>query len=99
MPNFSSLAASFSDLTRRGGLEQVRWSTKAENTFQSLKTALSSSPVLQNPDFCLPFLVQTDTLETGLGTILSQEFDSDEHPVIYISRKFTLVDQCYAAIE
>lgn len=60
---------------------------KAVNAFQSLKVALSSSLVLWNPDFHLPFLVQTDTYETSLGAILSQEFDGEEDLVIYISHK------------
>lgn len=59
------------------------------NAFQSLKVDLSSSLVLQNPDFLLLFLVQTDVSQTTLGAIFSQEFDGEENPVIYISCKLT----------
>lgn len=35
----------------------------AESAFQQLRVALMSKPLLRNPDFDLPFLVQADALE------------------------------------
>ncbi|MGL5292536.1 MAG: ribonuclease H family protein [Aeromonas sp.] len=66
--------------------EKVIWSPKVERAFQELKRVLTSSPILYALDFCLP--LQTDPFDTGLGAILSQERDGEEHPVMYISRKF-----------
>lgn len=37
--------------------------------------------------------------EMGLGAILSQEFDGEEHSIIYKSRKLTPAKQQYAAVE
>ncbi len=51
------------------------------------------------PDFNCPFLLQTDASNTGLGAVLSQVQDGEEHPVIYISRKLTPAEQRYAAVE
>ncbi|KAL0200309.1 hypothetical protein M9458_003496, partial [Cirrhinus mrigala] len=51
------------------------------------------------PDFNCPFLVQTDASDTGLGAVLSQVKDGEEHPVIYISRKLTKAEKNYAAVE
>ncbi|KAB5586780.1 hypothetical protein PHYPO_G00005490 [Pangasianodon hypophthalmus] len=61
---------------------RVQWSQEAEQAFNDLKQALKSSPVLRNPDFSLPFIVQTDASGTGLGAVLSQVFDGEEHPVL-----------------
>lgn len=77
----------------------MRWTLKVADAFGVLKVALSSSPVLWNSDFCLPFRVQTDASETGLGAVLFQEFEGEEHLVIYISHKLTLVEQHYMAIK
>ena len=47
-------------------------------------------PVLQLPDFSLPFIVQVDASERALGAtgILSQKYQEGlEHPVVYASRK------------
>lgn len=60
-------------------LEKVRRSAEARSAFQQLKMALTSEPILRNPDFDLPFLVQTDASETDLGAVLSQVF-GDKHP-------------------
>lgn len=44
-------------------------------------------------------MVHTDASETGLGTVLSQEFEAEEHPVAYISRKLRPSEARYAAVE
>lgn len=61
MLNFASIAIPFLDLNRKSELERVCWAITAECTFQTLKDTLTSSPVLQNPDFQWPFLVQINT--------------------------------------
>lgn len=67
MPNFSSLAFPLSDLTKKGQLDQVQWKPETQEEFQALKQALAIAPVLRNPNFDCPFIVHTDTSETGLG--------------------------------
>ncbi len=68
IPNFSSLAASLTDLTRKGQPEMVQWSSASEEAFQRIKEALTSEPVLRAPDFSCHFLLQTDASDTGLGS-------------------------------
>ncbi|KAL0148578.1 hypothetical protein M9458_056125 [Cirrhinus mrigala] len=92
-------ASPLTDLTRKGQLEKIEWSPEAEVAFQRVKEALTSEPVLRAPDFNCPFLVQTDASDTGLGAVLSQVKDGEEHPVIYISRKLTKAERNYAAVE
>nr|XP_055032771.1 uncharacterized protein LOC129421341 [Misgurnus anguillicaudatus] len=99
IPDFSSLASPLTDLTRKGQPEKVLWTAETETAFQRIKTALTSEPVLQAPDFNRPFLLQTDASDTGLGAVLSQGQASEEHPVIYISRKLTPAEQRYATVE
>ncbi len=99
IPNFSSLASPLTDLTRKGQPEKVPWGPEEEEAFQRVKTALTSEPILRAPDFSCPFLVQTDASDTGLGAVLSQVQDGEEHPVVYISRKLSPAEQRYAAVE
>ncbi len=54
IPNFSSLAASLTDLTRKGQPEKVQWSSASEEAFQRIKEALTSEPVLRAPDLAAP---------------------------------------------
>ncbi len=99
IPNFSSLAAPLTDLTRKGQPERVVWNPDAEEAFRRVKHALTEEPVLRAPDFGCPFLLQTDASETGLGAVLSQVQDGEEHPVLYISRKLTKAERNYATVE
>ncbi|KAL0149607.1 hypothetical protein M9458_055134 [Cirrhinus mrigala] len=92
-------ASPLTDLTRKGQPEKVVWTAEAEEAFQRVKKALTSEPVLRAPDFNRPFLVQTDASDTGLGAVLSQVTDGEEHPVIYISRKLTKPERNYLAVE
>jgi hypothetical protein len=48
------------------------WTSVHEDAFIALKSALSSAPVLQLPNFSLPFELETDASASGIGVILSQ---------------------------
>ncbi len=99
IPNFSSLAAPLTDLTRKGQPECVVWSPEAEKAFQRIKSALTEEPVLRAPDFGCLFLLQTDTSETGLGAVLLQVQEGEEHPILFISRKLTPAEKNCATVE
>ncbi|KAI2645462.1 Retrovirus-related Pol polyprotein from transposon 17.6 [Labeo rohita] len=92
-------AAPLTDLTRKGQPERICWTAAAEEAFTQIKTALTSSPVLRAPNFSCPFLLQTDASDTGLGAVLSQIQEGEEHPVIYVSRKLTPAERNYATVE
>lgn len=77
----------------------VRWTPEAEEAFCKLKNALCGQPVLIAPDFSKEFVVQTDASEVGLGAVLSQEVNGEEHPVMYLSRKLNSCEQNYAVVE
>ncbi|XP_057195726.1 uncharacterized protein LOC130557734 [Triplophysa rosa] len=99
IPHFSSIASPLTDLTKKGQPETLVWTAKAEAAFRDLKRALTSSPVLYAPDFGCQFILQTDASDTGLGAVLSQVLEGEEHPVTYISRKLSPAETRYAAVE
>src|SRR5208282_2550263 len=59
--------------------------TEQNEAQQSLIKALTEAPVLKNPDYSKPFTVTTDASDIACGAVLSQ----DDHPIAYLSRKFT----------
>jgi hypothetical protein len=87
------------ELTRKGAVDPIKWSQIEQNAFDTLKDALCSERILRNPDFSLPFVLQTDSSDYGLGAVLSQNFEDGEHPITFISRKLSKAELNYSTIE
>lgn len=51
---------------------KFEWKDDCQTAFDKLKEALVSSSVLAYPDFTLPFQLDTDASDTGVGAVLSQ---------------------------
>ena len=68
--SFATMASPLTNLLKKGPFE---WNPLAEDSFQKIKSALTSAPTLKLPDFSKPFELETDACEIGLGAILRQE--------------------------
>ena len=97
--NFAALAEPLCQMTTKKAPEEVEWTPNAELAFESLKEALFSAPVLTNPNYTEPFILQTDASGKGLGAVLTQRTDGEEHPIGFISRKLTPAESRYSTIE
>jgi hypothetical protein len=76
--HFAVIAKPLTNLLKKHTL--FVWTVDHENSFQTLKKALASSPVLQLPNFSLPFAIETDASSSGIGAVLSQQ----GHPLGFI---------------
>ena len=54
------------------------WTLEHQSAFESLKTALSTTPVLRFPLPNAPYVLDTDASLTGIRAILSQVIDGEE---------------------
>lgn len=77
---YSKLAAPLTELLRK---DAFVWSEAATQAFHKLQQALSETPVLQLPDFSIPFVIQTNASGTGIGAVLLQR----GHPIAYHSKQ------------
>ena len=68
-------------------LPPFRWDSEHQESFDRLKEALTSSPILAYPDYSKPFILETDASLKGLGAVLTQVDDDGNSRVIsYASR-------------
>jgi hypothetical protein len=67
--DFGVIAAPLTRLLRR---DAFVWDDEATTTFQALKEALTTGPVLQMPDFNKLFMVDCDVSVTGFDAVLHQ---------------------------
>ncbi|CAL9030351.1 unnamed protein product [Prunus brigantina] len=77
--DFGLISKPLTDMLRKDGFV---WSTEAEKAFETLKDALTTTPILALPDFTKDFVIECDASNGGIGAILSQ----DRHPIAYLSK-------------
>lgn len=97
IPNFSSITAPLTELTKKG--RKFEWGKEAEKAMQAIKEILVSAPVLANPDYDKPFIIQTDASDVGMGGVLVQGEGSDERIIAFTSAKFSSAQRNYQTTE
>ena len=88
VPGFAELCAS----------DPVQWTEPCQRAFKWVKEALCGEPLLFTPNFSLPFNLQTDASDRGLGAILTQQVEGVDRPVLYISRKLSQREMRYSTV-
>ncbi|XP_045198670.1 uncharacterized protein LOC123552982 [Mercenaria mercenaria] len=59
------------------------WTEDCQNSFEDLKEALTTAPVLSYPKPECQFILDTDSSDNSTGAILSQVIDDKEHVIAY----------------
>ena len=93
---FSDIAAPLYDVSN---MQRFGWSKEAQQAFDRLKQALITAPVLGHPDFTLPFIIDADASDLGVGCTLSQVQEGKERPIAYASRKFNQTEKNWPITE
>ena len=83
-----------------------KWGKDEKQSFEALKSAVATGPILKQPDFdaartgVSPFLVDTDASDYALGGVLSQvDSMGNERPIYFHSRKFSHAEANYTTTE
>lgn len=95
--NFSDIAAPITDLMKNS--KQFTWTVEADEAFKILKDRLTTAPVLTHPDFTKPFYIQCDASILGVGGVLFQIINGEEHPIAYMSKKLNAAQRNYSVTE
>ena len=94
--NFAVLAAPLYKLLRKN--VPYVWEDLQQDSFDKLKNALISAPILRYPDFNKQFIIRTDACQEGIGGILLQKDEKDgmEYPIHFISRTLSKAELNYS---
>ena len=96
--HFSDKAMPLNDLLIQN--RTFEWTEECQESFDILRNALISAPILAYPDFNKPFLLMTDASATGLGVVLSQQSEDKQEKVIaYASRVLQPAERNYSVTE
>ena len=76
--------------------QHFHWDTEQQEAFDELKTRLTTAPVLASPRSTGTYYLDTDASEFGLGVVLSQEQDGEEHVISYASRSLNTAERSYS---
>lgn len=82
---YATIAAPLTSLTWKDC--KFKWTNQHQKAFERLNEALVSAPVLQRPDFNLPFEIPSDASGVTVGACLVQKVDGVPHTVAYFSCK------------
>jgi len=58
-------------------------------SFKTLKQALILAPIIQPPDWTLPFEIMCDASDFAVGAVLSQTKDKKHYAISYASKTLT----------
>ncbi|RDX80883.1 Retrovirus-related Pol polyprotein, partial [Mucuna pruriens] len=78
-----------------GHLVSVRGIKPYVDAFQELKKRLTSAPILQAPNWELPFQLICNASNSVLGAVLGQRVDKQSHGIAYASRTMDLAQLNY----
>ncbi len=95
---FAQIAKSLNAATSKK--RKFLWTPEIQIAFDTLKTRLTSPPVLTFPDFDEPFVVETDASSSAVGAVLAQrKEDGLVHPLQFASRSLNAAERNYAVCE
>ena len=74
---------------------KFKWTDACQDAFKALRALLIKAPVLAFPKEDLPYIVDTDASDYGIGGVLSQCIEGTEHVIAYYSKSLNPAQQKY----
>ena len=94
---FSAICAPITELLKNE--QAFVWGKEQQHSFDRLKQAVTSAPVLIFPDPKLPYIVTTDSSGFAVGATLSQDHGNGPQPIAFLSKKMLPAEKNYPVHE
>lgn len=95
--DFASIVAPITALMKKS--VKFVWTDDCEAAFKLMKERLVTAPVLNCPDYDLPFTIQTDASAFGIGACLTQPCPEGDKVISYLSRSLSKQERNYSTTE
>ena len=95
--NFSELAKPLTKLLKKD--IPFTWGNEQNQSFETFRKILTTSPILQYPNFEEKFILTTDASNYAIGAVLSQGPIGKDLPIAYASRTLDKAEEKYSTIE
>jgi len=95
--DFSVISKSLSNLLTKDNI--FEWTEHYEKAFVKLKNLLTSAPVIQLPDWSLPFEIMCDANNYVVGVVLGQRKDNKPYVIYYASKTLNSAQMNYNTTE
>jgi hypothetical protein len=82
--SFSTIAKPLCNLLSQD--VQFDWTSKCQEAFEKLKGLLTTTPIMQTPDWSLPFELMCDASDFAVGAVLGQRKDKKPHVIYYATK-------------
>lgn len=97
IPHYSDLTAPLTLLLKKN--QPWNWGEAQQKSFENLKSALTTYPVVHCPDFNKQFYIAADASDVGIGGVIYQKEEGIETVVAYCSRTLNPAERNYSVTE
>ena len=91
--SFSQIARPLTSLLAKD--VPFQFTDECHKAFNTLNKALISAPIIQPPDWKLPFKIMCDASEYAVGAVLGQTKDKKHHAIAYARRHWSSAQLCH----
>ncbi|CAL8135414.1 unnamed protein product [Prunus armeniaca] len=95
--NFSAIARPLNNLLEKDA--KFDWNYACQEAFEKLIKMLTSTPVMQPPDWSMPFEIMCDASDGAIGAMLGQRKDKKPVVICYASRTLNSAQKNYTTTE
>ncbi|CAL8087466.1 unnamed protein product [Prunus armeniaca] len=93
IPNFSAIARPLNNLLEKDA--KFDWTYACQEAFEKSIKMLTSTPIMQNLDWSMPFEIMCDASDGAIGAVLGQRKDKKPIVISYASRTLNSAQENY----
>lgn len=94
---YAELSAPLVNLARKN--VKFEWKPEHQKAFEAIREALVKSNILCNPNYSLPFHIDSTSSSVGTSAVLYQMVDGNRHIIAYMSTKLNELQKKYHPVE